>query len=392
MSQLNQYKNQVSGDKIYYDIQITNVENTSVTPPNVFFNESRNTPFLMCPENYYMSIIRFTLDTSTLPVFIPTIQTNPTINPSGNLNQTIYSFQFSYDGVYSNETYIQWITQDTSLTAPAFITTNGFVTQNNSTGYYYCYTFEYFVSLINKQINDAFGAFVTANPTLGIPSTAVAPVFAFDGSTSVFRIMFEQSFLTTNATPIYFYMNAPMFDLFGSLNALKLGFNSQGRNYQIIVENYAGFNSYSYLDTITGVTYNVIEVIQEWSTISSWSPISALVFTTSTVPIAANLLSKPTVYVQGNIYGSYGNNSNFQQVLTDFVSDTGFYKPNIVYNPSAQYRLLEMSGNQPLTNFDVSIFWRNNVGELIPFLLGSGCTCTMKILFTKREDAMIKGI
>jgi hypothetical protein len=392
MSQLNQYKNQVSGDKIYYDIQITNVENTNITPPNVFFNESRNTPFLMCPENYYMSIIRFTLDTATLPIFIPTIQTNPAINPSGNLNQTIYSFQFSYDGVPSGETYIQWITQDISLVAPAFITTNGFVTQNNSTGYYYCYTFEYFISLVNKQINDAFNAFVLANPTLGIPSSATAPVFAFDGSTSVFRIMFEQSFLTTNATPIYFYMNAPMFDLFGSLNALKLGYNAQGRNYQIIVENYAGFNSYSYLDTITGVTYNVIEVIQEWSTISSWSPISALVFTTSTVPIAPNLLSKPTVYVQGNIYGSYGNNSNFQQVLTDFVSDSGFYKPNIVYNPSAQYRLLEMSGNQPLTNFDVSIFWRNNVGELIPFLLGSGCTCTMKILFTKRNDTMIKGI
>jgi hypothetical protein len=101
-------------------------------------------------------------------------------------------------------------------------------------------------------------------------------------------------------------------------------------------------------------------------------------------------LSKPTVYVQGNIYGSYGNNSNFAQVLTDFVSDTGFYKPNIVYNPSAQYRLLEMSGNQPLTNFDVSIFWRNNVGELVPFLLGSGGTCTLKILFTKREDTQIK--
>jgi hypothetical protein len=390
MSQLNQYKNSVSSDKIYYDIQIANVESTSVVPPNVFFNESRNTPFLMCPEDYYMSIIRFTLDTSTLPIFIPTIQTNPAINLSQNPDQTIYTFQFSYNGVYSNEIPIIWSPQDTSLTAQPFITVEGITTQSNTNGYYYCYTFEYFVSIINREINSAFGTFVTnynvAYPLNPIPLTAVAPVFAFDGSTSVFRIMFEQSFLNTNATPIYFYMNAPMFDLFGSLNALKLGYNVNGRNYQIIVENYAGFNSYSYLDTITGVTYNVIEVIQEWSTVSAWSPISALVFTTSTVPIAANLLSKPTVYIQGNVLGAYGNNSNFQQVLTDFVSDTGFYKPNIVYNPSAEYRLLSMTGNTPLSNFDVSIFWRNNFGELIPFLLGSGCSATLKILFTKKDS------
>jgi len=390
MSQLNQYKNQSTSDKIYYDIQITNVESTSVTPPAVFFNESRNIPYLMCPEDYYMSIIRFTLDTATLPIFIPTIQTNTTINPTQNLNQTIYTFQFSYNGYYGTETSIIWSPQDVSLTAQPFITINQITTQNNTNGYYYCYTFEYFISLVNQQILTAFNTFVTAYntafPAFPIPASAVAPVFAYDGSTSVFRIMFEESFLTTNTTPIYFYLNAPMLDLFGSLNAIKLGYNTSGRNYQIIVENYAGFNSYSYLDVITGVTYNVIEVVQEWSTISNWSPISAIVFTTSTVPIAPNLLSNPTVFLNGNVLGSYGNNSNYQLVLTDFVSDTGFYKPSIVYNPSAQYRLLELTGNTPLSNLDISIFWRNNYGELLPFTLGSGCVCTMKILFTKKSS------
>jgi hypothetical protein len=131
-------------------------------------------------------------------------------------------------------------------------------------------------------------------------------------------------------------------------------------------------------------------VIQEWSTISVWSPISAIVFTTSTVPITQNLLSKPAVFVNGNILGSYGNNSNFQLVLTDFVSDTGFYKPNIVYQPTSQYRLLDLTGNQPLTNLDISIFWRNNFGQLIPFYLGSGGVCTIKILFTKKTSVNYK--
>jgi hypothetical protein len=338
----------------------------------------------MCPEDYYMSIIRFTLDTATLPIFIPTIQTNPLVNPSGDLNQTIYSFQFSYNGIFSDEIFITWLPQNTFLSAPPFITINSISIQDSSTGYYYCYTFEYFISLINKQVKEAFDAFAAANPT--IPATAVAPVFAWDGSTNIARIMFEESFLTTNATPIYFYMNSPLYDIFGSLNALRLGYNDVGRNFQIIVENYAGFNSYSYLDVITNTTYNVIEVIQEYPTISAWSPISSIVFTSNTIPIVSNQVSKPTVFTQGNILGNFGNNSNFQQIITDMVTDDGFYKPNIVYNPTAEYRLIELQGNTPLTNFDVSIFWKNKIGVLTPFYLGSGCCCTLKVLFTKKSS------
>ena len=125
MSQLNPYKNATNPDKIYYDIQISNIESSATNPPVLYFNESRNTPFIQVPEDYYLSIIRFTLDTPTLPIFIPTIQTDPLINPTGDLNQTIYSFQFSYDGTYSEEIFIEWIPQNDYLTAPAFITTSG---------------------------------------------------------------------------------------------------------------------------------------------------------------------------------------------------------------------------------------------------------------------------
>jgi hypothetical protein len=383
MSQLNKYKNQASPEKLYYDIQIANIESTSVNPPAVYFNESRNTPFLQCPEDYYMSIIRFTLDTQTLPIFIPTIQTNPSINPTGDLNQTIYSFQFSYNGVFSDETFIEWSPQSIYLEAPQFITQDGLVVQNNSTGYYYCYTFEYFVALINQQLLASFDNFIAQNPNL-LPPTAVAPVFAWDGSANIARIMFEESFLTTNATPVYFYMNAPLYNLFGSFNALRLGYNAQGRNMRFIVENYAGFNSYQYTNYITGDTYNVIESIQEYPTISAWSPISSIVFTSNTLPIVSNQVSKPTVYVEGGILGNYGNNSNFAQIITDMVTDDSFYKPNIVYNPTAEYRLIELMGNTPLTNFDISIFWKDKVGRLTPFYLGSGGTATLKVLFTKK--------
>jgi len=395
MSQLNQVKNSANPDKIYYDIQITNVENSTTAPPVLYFNESRNTPFINVPEEYYMSIIRFTLDTPTLPIFIPTIQTSLTLNPTQNPNQTIYSFQFSFNGVYQPEqTFIQWVPQSKYIPAPAFISNGVFTIQDNSTGYYGCYSFEYFINIINVTIAqqfDAFKAYYATQPQSGttpFPASAVAPIIAWDGSANIARMIFQESFLNeaTNPTPVYFFMNSPLYNLFGSLTATNYGYTlTNGRNFQILVLSFGGFNTYQYTNYLLAppVTYNVIEVIQEYSTISAWSPISAIVFTSNTMPIVANQISKPTIFLEGGVLGSYGNNSNFAQIITDLVSDTGFYKPNLVYNPSAQYRLISMSGNSPLTNIDISVFWKDKFGQLNPFFLGSGSSATIKILFTK---------
>jgi len=383
MSQLNQFKNDSFPDKIYYDIQVTNVESSTSNPPTLYFNESRNTPFLNVPENYFMSIIRFTLDTQTLPIFIPTIQTNPLLNPSLNLNKTIYSFQFSYGNYNSGEIFIEWSPQNAYLTAPSLIDENGIQVQDITTGYYDCYTFEYFIDLMNTQIRSAFNTF--KDSVIDFPEDAVAPVLAWDSSQSVARLILEKSFLNSNETPIFLFFNSPLYNLFGSFNSIRNGYTlTNGKNFQILVIDFGGFNTYTLTDNITGVTYEVIEIIQEYSTISAWSPISSIVFTSNTLPIVSNQISKPTVFVVGSSLGSYGNNSNFQQVITDLVTDSGFYKPNLVYNPTAEYRLISMTGNIPLTNIDICVFWKSRVGTLIPFKLASGATCSIKILFTKK--------
>jgi hypothetical protein len=389
MSQLNQNKNDSNPEKIYYDIQIANVENSNSDPPILYFNESRNTPFINVPQDYYLSIIRFTLDTYTLPIFIPTIQTNLVFNPTQNPNQTIYSFQFSYNGVYSNEIFIEWVPQNSFLSTPPFVNTGGILTQDLSTSYYECYTFEYFISLINQQLLTAFNTFKAS--IMDFPDTAVAPIIAWDSSQNIARLIFEESFLNSAPTPIYFYMNSPLYNLFGSFNVIRNGFTlTNGRNFQILVLDFRGFNTYQYTNYITGDTFNVIEVIQEYSTISAWSPITAIVFTSNTLPIVSNQISKPTIFVEGSVLGNYGNNSNFQQIITDMVTDDAFYKPNICYNPSAQYRLIDLFGNTPLTNVDISVFWKSRVGNLVPFRLGSGATATIKLLFTKKSSENYK--
>ena len=124
---------------------------------------------------------------------------------------------------------------------------------------------------------------------------------------------------------------------------------------------------------------------EEFSTTPNWTPITAIVFTTNTLPIVSNQVSSPVVYNNGVVQGNNGNNSLFNQILTDFVSNDGNYKPNLVYEPSAQYRYIELISNRPLNTIDLSVYWKDRYGNLIPFRLASGGSATIKILFTKKN-------
>ena len=57
------------------------------------FQENRASPFLQKPSDFNLSIVRFSLDTYNLPVFIPIIDFE-----SDNPDKTIYSLSVKYNG------------------------------------------------------------------------------------------------------------------------------------------------------------------------------------------------------------------------------------------------------------------------------------------------------
>lgn len=63
----------------------------------------------------------------------------------------------------------------------------------------------------------------------------------------------------------------------------------------------------------------------------------------------------------------------------------GNYRPFVVYEPSAEYRLVSLHGNRPLYNLDLSIFYKTKFGDLIPFTLASGASVTLKLAFFKKS-------
>jgi hypothetical protein len=389
MSQLNVVKNSSSADQIYFDVTITNFQSTTTIPPLFYYNEQRTMPFVSCPEDYYLSILRFTLETGTLPVFIPTIQPN-----QGNRNLTIYSVTLEYEFLgttYFAQEFIQWSPQDKSAEIPPPPNATATGIQVNTTGYYNCYSYQWWLALIaqafevafaslNAQVTGAGGVLPTQYPPYinWDTSSASATLFAdVDGYDQNPNILIEQ---------IGIYMNAPLFNLFNSFPSIYLGYVQvlAGKNFQIVVVNIGSTNLQPITPASGSPPWTAICVYQEYSTIAQWTPITAMVFTSNTLPIQPNQVSTPLVYNNGSQLQFGGNNSDIANIITDLVSNDGQYRPNLVYLPQAQYRYITLYGNRPLFNLDLQIFYRLKTGELVPFRIGSGESVTIKIAFIKK--------
>ena len=377
-------------DKNYFDITISNLNTIDVKPPILYFNETRNSPFVLDPESYYLSIVRFSLDTNTLPIIIPTIQPN-----QNDVNLTIYSITLNWTDpvsltTFTYQSFLEYSPQDLGAIVPSAPSSSSNGLQNNTTDYYNIYNFQYWILLVNQCFSNAYFGLnlqvvsynLTHNPPIALPSI-YSPVMTWDTQTSCAILSCDNAgYNDTSSNYIGIYFNPAMYNLFSSFPTYIYGLNviDNGANVRISTTSFGGSNLIPYPPSAP--LYTALQIIQEYSTISSWTPITSIVFTSNTLPVVPNNVSAPLLFYNGNIITN-GNNCNIAQVITDFIADS--YKPQIIYAPTAQYRLVNMTGNTPLYNLDVGVFWKSRTGELIPFRLPSGGTCTIKILFTRKN-------
>lgn len=397
MSQLDKQLNAILPDTIYYDVIVSNFQSSDVNPNPFYFNDTRTVPFIHKPEDYFLSILRFTVDTGTLPIWLPSIQPN-----SVDENLTIYSMSMSWTDplggiVYQAQQYVSWQPQDLSVNVPPSPsqTSNGL--QINDRGYYNCYSYQwmcYVIYVASQALTVQMAALTAGLPNQ--PDFTYAPVINWDTtsqravlSANVETYDLNDAFYPAGFAPVNIYFNAPLYALFSSFPARYLGYGQPfGCDYRILVTNIGGTNIQTLIPpqpAVPGnVSYEAINVYQESSTTASISPILGIVFTTNTLPILANQISTPLVYNNNQILDYVGNNSATANIITDLVSDTGTYSPNLVYTPSAEFRRITMFGNAPLVNLDLNIFYKLRNGSLQPFRLQSGGSVTVKILFEKK--------
>lgn len=373
----------------YLDINIVNNDTVgNKDAVKLIFNEIRNSPIIQNPSEYFFSIIRFSLETPSLPLMIPQVQIGQ-IDP----NKLIYSITLNYtspvNGItYEKQNFIIYIPQTNASVPDTPLVKQDF---GSGSTYYYVYNFQYFVQLVNKTFATCLSdlnVLVLAGTGAPLPSLN-APFMEWDTFNNVAILNADIAGFNRSLThPINIFFNTPLFTLFSSFQANYLGYQNivNGKNYLITVEDANGTNS------IILPSYTALQMYQDYPTSALWNPVNSLVFTTGTIPVNPSQVSAPLIVnSEVSLLTEGGNNANISNMLTDFevpLTEGWEYKPNIYYNPSAEYRLVDLLGNSPLNNISVQVFWKDAFANLNPFYLNSGCNANIKILFRRKDYNM----
>lgn len=136
------------------------------------------------------------------------------------------------------------------------------------------------------------------------------------------------------------------------------------------------------------------KIVQDYSSTGSmWSPVSAIVFTSTMLPIKKEYSTPNLNLGVGNIgSGSTGSQSAFQPIITDFVIDQQHeraegWRDFTLYEPSAEYKMISMTAShEEVRNIDMQVFWKYRLtGDLVPLTAANCSDINIKMLFRKSD-------
>ena len=130
------------------------------------------------------------------------------------------------------------------------------------------------------------------------------------------------------------------------------------------------------------------EVPQEFNSTDAWSPIDCLVFT-STMPLQQEVASTTNFLIGSGMMTNSGSSNSTIPSFTDLSLSLGGgatdYLGKITYAPTAQYRWLEFTSAQALSNISFQLLWRHRVTDrLYPVFLKPAGSVQMKLLLQRK--------
>lgn len=396
---------------MYYNATIIN--NRTVVPavdtrdPQIRFQETRSIPIVKDASKYAFSIIRFTMSgpNKDLPLFIPVIRTGAS-NPTNNVNLTIYSVTLTatigattYTSgavpiIYAPETLSQDI-------APTPISSSLVDGQDLTTRYYWVYTYQHWLDLVNIALATAWQNIQTL-----APSAVDAPIITYEPTTNLFSILSDTRGFggadRTGPDQWTMYFNSDMLGLFTNFNNLYVnGFPTVPTGALVLplpeATNQIEIQSIANQNIVNTAFPPAVaywwKTTQDYESNSSiWSPIESIVFTSALLPLVNEMTGDPVVFGESNLGLEQQNTqSAFSPIITDVslpLTNAYDYRGYIQYAPTAEYRLASfLRSKQPINNIDVQVFWKNRLdAQLYPLNMFNMSSVTLKMMFRRIAD------
>lgn len=436
-----------SPTQVYYNLDVANeqVGDLGVPPNKLSFTQVRSSNLLDNPNDYFMSIVRFSLDTAgSLPIFIPQINTQQA-NSVNYPNETIYKITLSYEDptagvslITQSETlyYIPHrsdlgVSQNQRLRPPVF---NGqpLTLEQATSEYFWCQSWGQWISMINVCLASCY-ANLRANLAATYPAYTIPadfdidnpPFFKWDDATCKASFvspysLFNQGGTATGAfaplppfnfpdaydsqTPAYnaqspalvsnakvnLFFNAPLHILFSSFEwVFNSYFPTNGEAFMMRVYSKMGDNwvvKDSSGRPSPKQSWDALVMEQEYGTGPIMCPIARIVFLASLIPVLPSNIGVPRIFSNSVAFSPQQNN-NISNEITDLIVNLvrgDEYLPNVIYEPTAEYRLLDLQSNIPASQIQIQVQWVDIYGYYHDFYLQNGCGANLKIMFRKK--------
>lgn len=387
--------------------------------PVIRFTETRGTPLVEDVGKYYFTIVRFQLAGATLnlPLTIPQIQLN---QPDPNL--TIYSTtlrcQASYDVpavgptnfTMESQVWLEHFPEFTDEPVPPVPAGGVQGTPIADTKYYWITSFAHWCDMVNTAFEDAVAdvqaqfavQWVATGTAAPVPTLQTeAPYVIYDQGSNLFTIYCDTygyggadriSAGSTADENWTIYFNSNLYGMMANFETLFVGQDLvNGKEYELVVRNIKGQNIGAQASpdaSVPASTKRYYLLTQDYaSTGQLWSPINSIVFTSLTMGVSPEA-TNPPVDIGGNLTEP-GSTTSSQNIITDIslpINSAGDWRQNIVYVPSAQYRLCSLpASNRPLQTIDLNVGFKSRFdGQIIPLRAYNLSSISMKIAFIKK--------
>jgi hypothetical protein len=358
----------LKADNIYYNFNITNdpdVNNTGILAQReINFDQI----LLENPQDFYVSIQRFSVSGKGIPLMICPIVANQS---NKNLTPWRITLQNPTSGAFFTQDII-WV-PDNDVN-PSLV--NQPIPTQDLTyldgEYYYLYTYEKLADLFNTAFSTAMTTLKGLDLT--IPPNYVAPYFLFNVDNGKYEL------ITDIRNTVDIFMNVISELLFDGFRFfLNFNLNADFKR-KIIIEILPNNENENFVNGVSTSPRTLI-TRQEFSNIDYINSAKSIIFISNTLGNQKEFISTK---------GTDTSGLNGISILTDFefpFDTIGGPRQKLQYATTgiSNLRLVNINNINPIKKLDVSVFWQDNLGRVFPLYLVRGGYVSIKFIFVRKS-------
>jgi hypothetical protein len=361
---------------IYFNITLVN---NSPTPIQAQYAEVRSDPLLINPEDYHMSIERFT---------VPTLLTIPLdsydYGTGGSTYPTVVSCTIAYTG-----TYVQAFWGTGSLSPPDYTGPVGGNGPLGLLGNDKALNINYYQSVCDIMNSTIAQAETTIKANCPTYTGDFTPFMSYDSNTNLFSINTPRTYSVDNPGAPQLWFNKNAYIYLNSVPAIANNIsqsNPTGCDYRIKCRNYGGINGghvngitvLSIPYSITGSTCTGYSNPQEYPGLGNITIFDTIQFLTNDIPVTPQGINNQTI-------NAISDTSRLVFTNYKVISDVGYDIRNFVsFYLQGERRLIDLQGNDPLRKISWNIYWSDPNQNLYPVYIQQNYPVDVLVLFVKK--------